>query len=434
MDLKREAIQIFLSALRSIDIRRRMRKKVKLEGDCLRIGQGRVDLSGYREVVVIGFGKASVTMGAALEHILGGRITRGLLVTNRLYPFKVGLEVIVGGHPLPDENSLRAGKRVLELVSSCGSDSLAIFLISGGGSALVEAPIWDDVTLEDLQKLNQILITCGASISEINTIRKYLSRVKGGRLGALAAAPRVAIYVSDVNPGDLRSIASNPLLEDDASLGDFFLVLEKYDLASKLPKSIAKRIERGELPELPRDVPHPLASLLLLDNGDALKAAARAAKRRGFHPVIEWGFIEGHYQHIADALLDRLLELRRELPDRPICLISGGEASCPVRGDGVGGRNQEFVLYCAIRMFELGFDFPACVLSCGTDGIDGNSAAAGAVADQDTARLAARLGLDAADHLKRNDSNAFFKRAGGLIATGPTGNNVRDVRLFLTTP
>jgi glycerate-2-kinase len=309
-----------------------------------------------------------------------------------------------------------------------------IFLISGGGSAMVEAPLWDDVTLEDLQKVNHILITCGANIGEINTIRKYLSRIKGGRLGALAAAPSVAIYVSDVNPGDLRSIASNPLLEDETSLEDFFSVLEKYNLAHRLPKSIAARIKQGELPQLPKVRLEPLPSLLLLDNGDALKAAARAAKRRGFHPVIDWRFTEGHYQQIADALLGRLVELKRDLPDKPVCLISGGEASCPVRGDGIGGRNQEFVLYCAIRMFELGFSFPASVLSCGTDGIDGNSAAAGAVADQDTAQFAARMGLSPADYLKRNDSSSFFKCVGGLIVTGPTGNNVRDVRLLLTKP
>jgi glycerate-2-kinase len=432
MELKREAVKIFLGALGAIDIRRRMRQEIKLEGSCLKVGHDRVDLSGYREIVAVGFGKASMKMGAALESILGDRITRGVLVTDRQHALKVKLEVVVGGHPLPDEGSLRAGKRVLELVSSCGSRSLMIFLISGGGSALVEAPIWDDVTLEDLQKINHILITCGANISEINTIRKYLSRTKGGRLGALAAAPSVAIYVSDVNPGDLYSIASNPLLEDEASLEDFFSVLEKYDLLPRLPKSIAARIERGQLPELPKGVPGPLASLLLLDNGDALRAAAEVARQRGFQPVIEWGFIEGPYRRIADALLGRLLELRRDLPDRPICLISGGEVSCPVRGDGIGGRNQEFVLYCAARMSDL--DFPAAVLSCGTDGIDGNSAAAGAVADQDTARLAARLGLSAADYLRRNDSNSFFKRVGGLIVTGPTGNNVRDVRLFLTTP
>jgi glycerate 2-kinase len=434
-NLKEEAKQIFLATLRSIDLEAVIKQKVNISGDSLIVAGKKIDLSQYKEVTLVGLGKASLRMGAILEEMLGERIGKGILVTNHRERLKLKSEIIVGGHPLPTAESLAAGERILEMVEQCSPDSLIIFLISGGGSALVEAPASPDITLEDLQSLNQILISCGASIREINTVRKYLSRIKGGRLGLAAShAGCIALYLSDVNPGDLRSIASNPLLPESVTIQDFLNVIEAYRLNDRLPATVSAYIKRKE-----EDHPQKewrwdasrCVTELLLDNRDAMEVAAEVARRRGFQVAIDSDHAEGGYERVADELIEMLLELRSRSRGKPVCLISGGEVSCPVRGKGTGGRNQEFVLYSAAQLEKFGFDSSIAVLSCGSDGIDGNSTAAGAAADAQMVREAARRGLDATVYIKANDSHTFFKQAGGLVSTGPTGNNVRDLRIFL---
>jgi glycerate 2-kinase len=432
-DLKETAKQIFLETLRAIEPDSVIANRIRLEGEILNLGSEQVLLDGFKEVVLIGMGKASLKMGSALEGLLGSRVSRSILVTDRYTGISVRSEVVVGGHPLPDANSLLAGEKIVELVRSCGKETLLIFLISGGGSALVELPVSTDISLEDLRITNQILITCGATIREINLIRKSLSRIKGGGLGRLARNSKcIGLYISDVNPGDLRSIASNPLLPEEIDNETPLELVVKYQLDEKLPRSVVDVLARGfpRSHERGSDDAGPI-SMLLLDNSNALEAAAQRARARGFRVEVRADLIEGEYRTVADELLEHLLRMKTSFPNERVCVISGGEVSCPVRGDGIGGRNQEFVLYSATRLGCLGMREGAVVLSCGTDGIDGNSPAAGAVADAELVLNAARLAIDASNFLSRNDSHTFFKRAGGLVVTGPSGNNVRDLRILM---
>jgi len=432
MDLKRIATDLFLSTIDSVEPHSIIKKAVRIDGSMLSIGEEQIALDDFSEVVLIGIGKASIRMGAAVETILGPRFTRGLLVTNRYDRAAVNSEVIVGGHPLPDGNSLRAGKRIVELVSSCGADSLVIFLISGGGSSLVEVPLSDSITLEDLRTTNQVLVNSGTPIAEMNIVRKSISQIKGGRLGRFAAKSRcVGLFISDVNPGDIRSIASNPLLPE--SLPDPREILRRFDLLGKLPASVVNVIgDRygsglSEYAEIDRA---PLA-VMLLDNSHAVESAAERARNLGFRVEVNSELIEGDYQTVADSLLARLLKMKEQYPGERICVVSGGEVSCVVHGEGIGGRNQEFVLYCAAQLAGSDIIDDIAVLSCGTDGIDGNSGSAGAVADAQLVTAAMQHSADASSFIRANDSNSFFKKAGGLVVTGPSGNNVRDLRILM---
>jgi glycerate 2-kinase len=433
-DLEEEAKSIFLEMLNRVDPAATIEEKFVIKGDVLSINGEPIRLSDYAEIVLIGFGKASATMGVVVEEKLGGRITKGLLVTNRRPEVKVKSEVIVAGHPLPDSNSLMAGRRIIDILQSCGEQSLIILLISGGGSALVESPLFDEITLEDIKELNRILISCGASIQEINTVRKHLSKIKGGRLGFLTKDSKcVALYISDVNSGDMQSIASNPLLPDDLTLEEFHQVIAKYELLEKLPASIAEAIQKQRIPRLPKwstkdERGH--INLVLVENKDALRVAAQIADRLGYEVKIDMNVVEGDYRKIAEELIRELSGLHKSHAGKAVCLISGGEVSCPVLGQGIGGRNQEFVLYAASRMAASGMA-DSVVLSCGTDGIDGNSLATGAVLSAGGVRLASERKLDLNSYFQNSDSHAFFEEFGGLVVTGFTGSNVRDVRIML---
>jgi glycerate-2-kinase len=432
-DLKETAKRVFLRTLGNIEPGSVIQQKLQVDGDTLIIAGEQIALDAFKEVVLIGMGKASVKMGAAVEALLGDRIKRGILVTDRRSSTRVRSEIIVAGHPLPDANSLRAAEKISELVQSCGDDALIIFLISGGGSSLVELPLSNRISLDDLRLTNQLLVNCGASIRDINVVRKNLSQIKGGRLGYLARNSRcVALYLSDVNPGDIRSIASNPLLLDEAGAEDFFEVVNRFDLMDKLPRSVVDAVRR-ENPfgfASDREWTEPVA-VLLLDNSNAVQAAAELTAEYGFRVEVDADLIEGDYKWIADRSIDHLLRLRSSFPGARVCVISGGEVSCTVRGNGIGGRNQEFVLYSAARLASSGIREGAAVLSCGTDGIDGNSKAAGAVADAELVIEAARLSVGASAFISGNDSHSFFKKMGGLVVTGPTGNNVRDLRILM---
>lgn len=433
-DLKEAAKRIYLRTVNHLDLERVIRNKVKVVDDTLIVGEEQVNLSKFKEVVLIGFGKASIRMGATVEKILTPHIKRGFLVTNRRSSIKVNSKVIVAGHPLPDANSFRAGEEIQGIIRSCHSDSLIIFLISGGGSSLVELSLLAQVTAEDIRNLNHILVNSGATICEINVLRKHLSLIKGGRLGFMARGSKcIALYLSDVNEGDLRSIASNPLLPDEVTREEFFRLINKYKLLNKLPDSISRAIIDKQIPEVPGNwhlKGQGLTSLLLLENKDAIEAAKRIAQEEGFVVRSDSNQPEGDYRGIADNLIKRLGDLQGENPHARLCIISGGEVSCAVEGKGLGGRNQEFVLYSATQLAISGFETSA-VLSCGTDGIDGNSFATGAVADPQMITNAGRRGLNVTQFLRTNDSHSFFQEMGGLVVTGPTENNVRDIRVLL---
>lgn len=438
--MKDIAREIFAKALARIDVRAMVRAHTALDGERFTLCGEVLDLSVYSRIYVIAFGKAALAMASAFHEQLGPRITAGLVVTNALPPQHdlrdaKNFLLIEGGHPLPDRGSLEGAERIMDLLRTADERTLVLFLVSGGGSALIEKPVEDSITLDDLRQLHHVLITAGATIAEINAIRKHLSAVKGGRLAALAyPARQVTLYISDVNPGDLSSIASNPTGPDETTTADVYRVIERYALLPRLPERIARLIRERRVSETPKPG-DPIFSRssyhLLMDNRTVLHAAADVAASLGFRVSVDPEPYEGYYREVADHLLARLVSLREAHAGEPVCLIAGGEVSCPVRGPGIGGRNQEFVLYAALRLPDLAGDGEMVVLSAGTDGIDGISPAAGAVADAHTVARARALGLDPHRFLAENDSYTFFHLLGDTVITGPTGNNVRDLRLLL---
>ena len=328
----------------------------------------------------------------------------------------------LGGHPLPHEASLAAAQAAFGLLEEANEEQAnVIFLISGGGSALMEWPIAEDISLEDLRNANQILISCGARISEINSVRRAFSAVKGGELARRAPHAKLfTLIVSDTNPGDEASVASGPTLNAPVDAPSAIDVVEHYHLETVLPESIMNAVRRAK----PSSTPITGSHVVLLDNRSALNAAAHKARELGYTSAIFDDICEQPIQEGCDLLLASAPQ-----HEKPFCAISGGEFSCPVRGDGRGGRNFETALRCAIGLDNL--DRQCVVLSAGTDGIDGNSPAAGAIADATTLQRARNLNLDAEQYLARSDSYSFFEQLNDLIVTGPTGTNVRDLRLVL---
>lgn len=345
-----------------------------------------------------------------------------------------GLECFRGGHPVPNKASLNAAAAALRTVRTATEHDRVVFLVSGGGSALFELPCHPSVGLRDLRSLNAVLVSCGADIVEVNVIRKHLSAVKGGRLAEAAfPAKQLTLYVSDVPAGQDASVASGPTMPDESTAGELRRIVAKYELGPRLPEAVISRIHDPDLGETPK----PGAScfggsqwICVLENRHAIVAAQHFAEEQDWRTVVDVTVDDTEVAGAAEHLLDRLHRMRASAGDRPACVISGGELSSPVLGDGVGGRNQAFVLECARRIAGE----PITVLSAGTDGIDGNSPAAGGVADGTTLERAASLRMDAGDYGGRSDSYSFFKRLGDDVTCGATGNNVRDIRVLVYWP
>ncbi len=428
------ALSIFKQTLEAIDVHCVVNTHVSFTDGGLQIKDTSVDLSRVSRIIVIGVGKASLAMGRALEEILGEWLDEGLIATNAPDgEVSALMEVIVGGHPIPSQASIKAARRAKELLRRNDSEeTLVVFLITGGGSAIFEDPIDPSITLEDLQQVNRALVGCGAVIAEMNIVRRHLSSVKGGRLAEFAPKARqVSLYISDVNDDDLTSVASGPTLATETTIEDFNLIIEKYRLLESLPASVVSLIRSGGIRPMPR--PRPSGSRshhLLLDNRQALREAEAIAERLGFAVEVAYDLVEGEVEQLAQTHLQRLDVLWKSNLRRPVCLISGGEAICPVRGKGRGGRNQEFVLRAALNP-HVQADGEIVVLCAGTDGIDGNSPATGAIADATTIPSAEANGLAPDVYLENSDSYGFFNAVGGAIVTGPTGNNVRDLRVLL---
>jgi len=318
------------------------------------------------------------------------------------------------------------------MLATTNERTLFFFLLSGGGSALVEQSLDPAIGLDDLQDLNRLLVTCGASIDEINAVRKHLSAVKGGRLAvAAAAAKKVTFAVTDVPEGQESALASGPTLPDPTTVYYACSVVDRYDLLSRLPASIRMQFEHPQtIPETPK-AGHPAfrgtAFQILLGRHDLFHPAHRAAEAAGFVTVCDNTTDDWPVEDAADFLLKQLAAWKRDKPSWPVAVIAGGEVSSPVHGDGIGGRNAAFVLHCV----EAIAGERIAVLSVGTDGIDGSSPAAGAVADGETFARAHALGLAPGDYLRRSDSYTFFRQLDDAIETGPTGNNLRDLRILL---
>jgi len=432
--LKEATRDIFEKTLAAIDVERVMLDHLELQGDRLRVGDELIDFSLYRRLIVIAIGKAAAPMARAAELRLADRIDGGLVVSNALTG-PARLPVMLGGHPLPNETSLLAANRALALLREFDSpETLVLFLISGGGSAIFEAPVAPSITLDDLREVNRALVECGAVIAEMNVVRRRLSAVKGGRLAEAAPLSRqISLIISDVNSDDLATVASGPTLADSSKPEEFRAIIERYKLLDSFPPEVAGLIRSESLPPMPRIESNGRSTHhLLMDNRLALLEAERIARAdHGLHVVIAEDLVEAEVEALAVEHLERLRRIAGEHPSRGVCLLSGGEAICPVRGPGRGGRNQEFVLRAALHL-EAERSLQIVVLSAGTDGIDGKSPAAGAVADQSTIRRARDLGLDPQDFLARSDSFSFFDALGDAIITGPTGNNVRDLRVIVS--
>lgn len=412
--LRRSAREIFDAALLSVDPRQAVRRAIVRDGSMLEVCGERFDASST-PVYAIAIGKAAAAMAHGVDDALGEWLTDAVITAPALadvLPF-TRWQKCVGGHPLPTEASLAAAQCAFNLLDQANEErAVVICLVSGGGSAMIEWPISEQISLADLRRANELLIGCGASINEINAVRRAFSAVKGGGLAQRAPHARlVTLIVSDTNPGDEASVASGPTLPPTDST-DPVDVIKHYHL--DLPASILKSLKSAD-----PFVPGPYQ--VLLDNSTALAAAHHKAAELGFTSTIAHDICEQPIQDGCDLLLARLSEQATD------CLISGGEFSCPVRGDGRGGRNLETVLRCAIGLEHQ----PGVILSAGTDGIDGNSPAAGAIADETTISHARSLGLDPAEFLARSDSYSFFEKLKSLIVTGPTGTNVRDVRILI---
>jgi len=433
--------QIYEHALRSVDPEAAVLRFLNLDGDTLRLGDQTYRLSSFRRIVVAGFGKAGVPMAKAVEDLLCDRLEDGLVIVKYGHGGQLRkTRVLEAGHPEPDQAGQDGAAALLDLVGSLSSQDLLIVLISGGGSALVPAPV-PGVSLADKKKTTALLLECGATIHEMNCIRKHLSRIKGGRLlNHVNGATVLALMLSDVVGDDMSTIASGPTVPDPTCFADALGIFARYNLQSDVPTGVRAYLERGaaghtEAPEtLKPDEARKLKvqNLIVGSNFLGLKAAAEKSRELGFAPLILSSSMEGNTADVAKvhvAMAREILATANPVRKR-CCLISGGETTVRVTGSGKGGRSQEFALWCARE--TAGWPHERILFaSLGSDGTDGPTDAAGAVADPSSVARGQALSLSIEDYLTRHDSYNFFKPLDDLIITGPTRTNVMDFRFVL---
>jgi len=425
--MKQIARHIFEHALRESGIRKAFERHLHCERGVLRVCEDLYDLSAYGRVFVVAIGKAAHTMLIALHEIAGTRF-EGIVASSVAPEFQIrGFRYFHGGHPLPNPESIRAADAMLKSLTAQNESSLVIYLLSGGGSAAAEKAIDDEISLDDLIATYRVLVHSGAPIGEINAIRKHVSSIKGGRLAQAAyPAQQLSILVSDVPDAAPDALASGPTTPDSTTAEDCYVIAAKYKM--RFPQSVQELFDRHALDETSKsDDPAFIRARwwTVLSNEALLKAATEEGWRQGFVVEIDNSCDDWDYTKAADYLLRRLRALRQK-HDR-ICLLSGGEVTVHVENGGVGGRNQQFALYCAEKIAGENIS----ILSAGSDGIDGNSAAAGALADGTTFERAKALGLDATKHLSDFNAYPLFEALGDAIVIGPTGNNLRDLRILL---
>jgi glycerate 2-kinase len=430
---RRQIIQVMQAALDAVDPADAVARFVKREGHWLDVAGCRYDLEEYDRVCVVGAGKAGAPMATAVERVVGDRIGCGIV--NVKYGHVLPTERIVmheAGHPIPDEAGVAGAQQIAALLHDTGERDLVLCLISGGGSALMTLPV-EGITLADMKALTDALLRVGATINEINTIRKHLERIKGGNLARLAYPARViALILSDVVGNPLDVIASGPTVADSSTFAQAYGLVQRYELEDVLPRSIVRHLQRGAAGEVP-DTPKPgdptlnrTQNVIVASNELAAAAAEAEARRLGFHTMVLSTFIEGEAREVARvfAAIAREIAASDRPVARPACLIAGGETTVTLRGRGRGGRNQELALAAALRI--QGLD-DVIIVSLATDGTDGPTDASGALADGQTVQRAAACGLDAQAHLDRNDAYPFFAALDNLLLTGPTNTNVNDL-------
>lgn len=433
LDARQRYLSIMAAALAAVDPYQAVRARLHRAADELWIDGQMVDLNRFRRILVVGAGKAGAPMARAVEDVLGAAISAGLVVVKTEHTAPTAhVEIVEAAHPIPSQAGLDAGRRMLALLEDAGADDLVIVLLSGGGSALLEAPA--GLTLADLQATTDALLACGATINEINCLRKHLSLVKGGQL-ARAASPStlVTLVLSDVVGSPLDVIASGPTVPDRSTWEDAWAVVTRYDLAQRLPTAARTRLQagmRGELPDTPKP-DDPLFSrtraVIVGDNRVAAEAACRRATELGYHPLLLTTFVEGEAREVAKVVAALAKEVRssgQPVPP-PACLILGGETTVTLGAQpGHGGRNQELALAAALALAGLP---GVTVAALATDGSDGPTDSAGGLIDGATVARGQEVGLDALTMLRQHDAYPFLRATGDLLLTGPTQTNVNDL-------
>jgi glycerate 2-kinase len=427
--MRETARNVFTQALAQASIQNGFSRHVHCERGILRVREDLYELPSYSRVLVISLGKAGHTMVEALSGQVGASL-EGIVASSVDPAWQVpGFRYFRGGHPTPNLESIQAASAMLRAIEAQPAFALVIFMISGGGSSIVEKPIDDDITLDDLIATYRSLVHSGAPIAQINTVRKHLSGVKGGRLAQAASpAQQVSLLVSDVPDSTPDALASGPTMPDSTSVEDCYRIAEKYELLKQFPASTRELFERHALDETPKSddpVFHKSRWWTLLSNQTAIEEASAAAERAGFTVHVDNSCDDWDYDKAADYLVKKVYELRKQFS--PVCLISGGEVTVKVTNGGVGGRNQQFALACAEKIAGEHIT----VLSAGTDGVDGNSPAAGAIVDGSTVDRATSRGLNVRKALEAFDAYPLFTAIGDAINIGPTGNNLRDLRILL---
>lgn len=435
--MREQARAIFQAGVSAADPLAALQRHCRRQNDHLWVAGHKYDLSHIHHIWVVGAGKATAAMAQAVELLVGDRISGGVITVK--YGHSRPLERILtieAGHPLPDEAGQAGARRIMKLVAEAGPQDLVIVLLSGGGSALLALPV-KGITLNEKQAATQALLECGATIGEINTVRKHLSAIKGGWLAQTGANSRIiTLILSDVVGDDLASIASGPTVPDPSTYADALAIVRRYELKKRLPAAVMRHLAAGAVGQRP-ETPKPsiytwnhTRDCIVGNNLQAIEAAATEAHRLGYAPLVLSSRIEGETRaaaYLHAAIAREVLASGHPLPV-PACLLSGGETTVKVSGTGRGGRNQEFALAAA-----LAIEGAQCtvVLSAGTDGSDGPTDAAGAIVDHASVQRARARGLDLQAYLDNNDSYTFFRQSGELLVTGPTGTNVMDLRVIL---
>ncbi|WP_029520761.1 glycerate kinase [Persephonella sp. IF05-L8] len=428
MNLRQMAVEIFLYAIENVKPKNLIPETLKISNNKLIISQDTYQLP--EKIYIFGSGKASIEMAKVLENILGDKIVNGLVVCNYYEPLRK-IKVIQGGHPVPNENSLKGAEELINSLKNLNKNDFFIYLLSGGSSALIEKPI-PPITLEDLKKLTNILLSYSVPIEEINIIRKHISMIKGGRLASYTKARGIVLVISDVIGDDLFTIGSAPMYYDTSTFEDAYNVLKKYNLMDKIPETVLQVILKGlkgEIPDTPKSENPNIKHYIIGSNLIALQKAKQKAEEK-IPAYILTSQLKGEAREVAKAVTAIGKEIKKSgNPFRPpVCILSGGETTVTVRGNGKGGRNQEF---CLSALQEIKNIDNIVLLSGGTDGIDGNSDAAGAVIDKNSYEKAKQLNLNIDEYLNNNNSYNFFKQTGDLIITGATGTNVMDISILI---
>jgi glycerate 2-kinase len=439
--LETHAEAIFRAGLQRVNSSLLLEQVLTLNGNILTVkteaDELAIDLSHFKKIKLIGFGKAAAQMALGLCTILESRIVEGILIVKDPTEAKLptGIEVIIGSHPIPDAKSEYAGKRLIEFCESCGPNELVLGVISGGGSALVEMPA-EGLSIDDLQKTTQLLMSSGATIHEMNCIRKHLSKIKGGRLAReIFPAASVNFILSDVMGDDLSVIGSGPTTADKSSFTDAMKLIEKYKLEAKLPSNIVKHIKeaKDETPKVGDFNLSGTRNILIGTNRQALGAARKKAQELGYETLILSHEIQGEASIVAHKFFNFSKELERNPKmKKPACILAGGETTVTLQGTGKGGRNQEMALaYVCCLIDQPSESLEQIFLSASTDGSDGPTDAAGAFGSMKILESARNLGLDPEEYLDNNDSFHFFEQTGGHFKTGPTETNVCDIQVLL---